>query len=59
MSHSGRGHGWPQDLGLPVPAGTMLRVSCIDTLKAHPGVTRWVLIALFSGRFDLWPIYTK
>lgn len=24
MSHSGRGHGWSQDLGLPVPAGTVL-----------------------------------
>lgn len=24
MSHSGRGHGWSQDLGLPVPTGTVL-----------------------------------
>ena len=23
-SHSGRGRGWSQDLGLPVPAGTVL-----------------------------------
>ena len=34
-------------------------VSCIDTLRAHPGLTEWISRPLFSSTFDLWPIYSK